>query len=174
MAECAGDSDALQRVLRIHLADDADHRAQLEQRDRRGGLVERDRAVLDAGFHRRRKRVRVHFQTDGERGLRTDRRPDDFVHAQSVGPESLVAEGVEAEDLLPGRDGAGATVLALRGEAGVVGQWRDGNCRVLLRTRVEETDEGEEERGGTHHSPREWTGVRNADDHVCTSMGLMQ
>ena len=48
----------------------------------------------------RRQRVDIDLEPDRQRGRRIDRR-DDLVHAQHVGPELLVAKGVEAEDRLP-------------------------------------------------------------------------
>ena len=44
--------------------------------------------------------VRVHLEPDLERGRRVDALLDDLVQAERVGPELLVAEGIEAEDLL--------------------------------------------------------------------------
>ena len=46
-----------------------------------------------------RQGVHVHLETDGQRGLRIDRR-DGLVHAQHVRPQLFVAEGVEAKDRL--------------------------------------------------------------------------
>ena len=76
-----------------------DDRVELEQRHGRRGVLEID-FVEDAG----RQRVGVDLETDRERGQRVDGALDDFVEAKGVGPEALVAEGVEAEDLAP-RDG---------------------------------------------------------------------
>ena len=49
----------------------------------------------------RRQHVGVHLESDLQRRRRVHVLLDDFVHAQLVGPELLVAEGLEAEDPLP-------------------------------------------------------------------------
>jgi hypothetical protein len=45
-----------------------------------------------------RQRGHVDFEAHGERRHRVDRRLDDFVQPQLVGPQLLVAERVEAKD----------------------------------------------------------------------------
>ena len=64
----------------------------------------RVRQIDLAGFQRRddsrRQGVDVHLESDRQGGRRVDRRHD-FVHPQHIGPQLLVAEGVEAEYRLP-------------------------------------------------------------------------
>src|SRR4029079_3093982 len=89
----------------------------------------------------------------------TDGRPDDLVHAQRVGPEGLVAEGVEPEDRRAVGEGARAVPAIpaapiVRGETDVAGQRRHGSRRVIVGAGGERTGDGEDERDATHHSPR--------------------
>ena len=107
MAERAGDAEPRDVVVRIDGGLQADDRVHLEQRDRRGRALEID-LLEDAGG----QRVGVHFQPDLERRRRIDALLDDLVHAELVGPELFVTEGLEAEDALALGELRGRRLLA--------------------------------------------------------------
>jgi hypothetical protein len=85
------------------------HRVGLEQGERHGGIVEVHRARGDGLLHPVRERLPIHLETGPERGARRQPRPDTAVvgpgdgllEVQRAGPERLVPEGVEAEDVAP-------------------------------------------------------------------------
>ena len=64
-----------------------------------GGTRQVDLSGAKRGDDRRRQRLDVDFEADRQRRRRIDRRKG-LVHAQHVGPQLFVAEGVEAEDRL--------------------------------------------------------------------------
>src|SRR5262249_42397807 len=106
---------------------DADHRVELQQRQRRRRVVQVDGPVEDALLHRLRQRAYVDLQSQRERLLRAEtgadaavrRALDRLVQVQGAAPERLVAERVEAEGLfaLADQRGAGVVCLALAGRA---------------------------------------------------------
>ena len=116
MTERARDAEPRDVIVGVHGGLKADDRVHLEQRDRRRRALEID-LLENAG----RQHVGVDLEPDFERRRRIDALLDDLVQAQRVGPELLVAERVEAEDL-----------LAL-GQEGFVGRWR--LCRSRRRWR---------------------------------------
>src|SRR5262249_15025149 len=81
----------------------------LQQRKRGRRVVEVDLPPLEQLAQRVRERVEVDLEPDGERGRGADPRThaavlgagDRLVEVKLAAPEVLVAEGVEAEDLLP-------------------------------------------------------------------------
>jgi hypothetical protein len=132
VAERAGDADAHERVApvdRLHVSLHADDGVELQEGERRGRAVQVDLAGGDGILHRLRERVGVHSQADGQRDRRRHRLLDDLVHAERVGPELLVAEGVEAEDLPPALQHlgarAGGPVVAAGGDRGGAQRRRD-------------------------------------------------
>ena len=88
---------------------DADDRVQLQERERRRRTVEVDLAALELRLEVPRERIDVDLQAgDGEGRLRADTGADAsesgaldrLVQLELAAPVVLVAEGVEAEDLL--------------------------------------------------------------------------
>ena len=100
VAERARDADAGELARVVDRALDADDRIQPQQFDGHGGVGQVDLPGAKRGDDRRRQGLDVDLEADRQRGRRIDRR-DDLVHPQHVGPQLLVAEGVEAEDGLP-------------------------------------------------------------------------
>jgi hypothetical protein len=107
MTQGAGDAHPCQHVLAI----DGFNRAlktyngvQLQQCDRGVGSFQIDSAVLNARYHRRWQCFRIDLQTDRQGGRGVDCRPDHLVHSQCVSPLCLVAQRIEAEDLLAPRN----------------------------------------------------------------------
>ena len=99
------------------LGDDADDGVGVDQLDGRGRAVEQRRVGrrqvgqqlrLDRRQRRRVERVAVDHQAELQRlDRRHSRRDDALLQAQRIGPEALVAEGLEAKDLLAVGDVAG-------------------------------------------------------------------
>jgi hypothetical protein len=87
---------------------------------------------------RRRQGVHVHLEADRQRRRGIDGR-DGLVHAQHVGPQLFVAEGVEAEDRLP--DAAPLLALLLVPSVAIASR----NTRTLLGGR-RLTEPGDDER----------------------------
>ena len=113
MAQCAGDADPGQPGHTADLLDraaDADHRVEPDQCERRRRTGEVGHAAGDRVAQVVRQGIDIHLEADRQRGLRIDRRLDHFVHAQRVAPESLVAEGVVAEDVAALLDPGGGVV----------------------------------------------------------------
>ena len=102
MAERAGDAEPGDVVVGIHRRLQADDRIHLEQRDRRGRTLEIDLLEDPGGQH-----VRVHLEPDLEGRRRIHVLLDDLVHAERVGPELLVTEGLESKDALAFRNHGG-------------------------------------------------------------------
>ena len=109
MAEGAGDADRAERATRVEEALDADDRVQLQERERGRRTVEIDLALLELRLDVPREGIDVDLQAgDGEGRLRADTRTDAseggaldrLVQLEHAAPVVLVAEGVEAEDLL--------------------------------------------------------------------------
>ena len=84
----------------------------------------------------RRQRLDIDLQANGQRCCRIDRR-NDLVHSQHIGPQLLVAKGVEAEYRL--------SVLVTRG---TLPFRRDGSLLCLSR--------GNESRNGERHREDEY------------------
>ena len=95
---------------------------ELQESDRRGRRVEVG-GLEDA----RRQSRAVHLQAHGEGGTRADAGGHHLVHAGDVGPEGLVPEGVEAEDLAALFDERRLSTLGLRGQARESRQGPDGH-----------------------------------------------
>jgi hypothetical protein len=98
-----GDADPRQHVLAVDGLDRAfetDDSVQLQQRDRGVGTLQIDRPVLDSRHDRCRQGFGIDLQPDRQCRRGIDCRANHLVHAQRVGPLGLVAERVEAEDLL--------------------------------------------------------------------------
>ena len=109
MAEGAGDADRAERATVVEEALDADDRVQLQERERGRRTVEVDLALLELRLEVPREGIDVDLQAgDGERRLRADTGADAseggaldrLVQLELAAPVVLVAEGVEAEDLL--------------------------------------------------------------------------
>ena len=95
MTERAGDAKPRDVIVRVHGGLDAHDGIHLEQRDRRRRALEIDLFEDPGGQH-----VRVDFEPDLERGRRVHALLDDLVQTERVGPDLLVAEGIEAKDAL--------------------------------------------------------------------------
>ena len=76
------------------------------------------------------------FKPDRQRGRRIDRGCDHLVHAQRVGPVGLVAEGVEAEDLLALARPARPGVRRRRHRRRIRRRRRRGRARRAARRRA--------------------------------------
>jgi hypothetical protein len=124
VAQRAGDADRGDPAV-LDLRDHAHHGVAPEQLDRRRGRIE-----VRAGKELRRQHGSVDLEAHGECGLRAHRGLDHLVQAQVLGPEVLVAEGIEAKDVL-------AVVLVSRSRSA-----RRGGVGKQQRR------EGREERGG--------------------------
>src|SRR5689334_3896675 len=114
MAQRAGNADVRERVLPVDVFDgpfQSDDCVQLEQRDGGCGGVE-----VGALEQTRWQRVSIHLESDAQRRGRTHRRADHFMHAKGVGPERLVTERIESEDVSSAHDlggsGRGRSVVA--------------------------------------------------------------
>ena len=94
VAERAGDAESRDVVVGVHGGLEAHDGVHLEQRHRRRRALEID-LVEDAGG----QRLGVDLEPDLERRRRIDALLDDFVQPELVGPDLLVAEGIEAKDL---------------------------------------------------------------------------
>src|SRR5688572_23924582 len=94
MAEGTGNSN-LCNVIAADLRLQAEHGIELEQRN--SGL--RTRQVM-ARQKVSGKRSSVHFESNSQRDERTHVLLDHLVHTKGIGPERLVAESVEPENLL--------------------------------------------------------------------------
>jgi len=81
----------------VHLAFDADDRIEPQQFGRHRGVRQVDLPCAKGGDDRRRQGLHIDFEADRQRRRRIDCR-NRLVHAQHVGPQLFVAEGVEAED----------------------------------------------------------------------------
>jgi hypothetical protein len=99
VTERAGDADAGQLSVIIHLPLHADDSVEFQQRDRRGWIHQK---IVGVGANRvdhfRRQRFDIDLESDTERGDRIDCR-DHLVHAKHGGPQLLIAERVEAKNL---------------------------------------------------------------------------
>jgi hypothetical protein len=82
-------------IVGIHLGLQAHNGIHFEQRDRRCRTLEIDLFEDSGGQY-----VRVHFESDLERGRRIHVLLDNLVEAERVGPELFVAEGVETKNAL--------------------------------------------------------------------------
>jgi hypothetical protein len=106
VAERALDAERLDPPGRVELAGHSHHGVQLEERKGRRGIVEVHLARLDLRDELRRQGFRIHLEPDRKRGLRAYASAeaavfftgDGLVQLQGIAPESLRAEGVEAED----------------------------------------------------------------------------
>jgi hypothetical protein len=88
----AGHAQPRDVVVRVHGGLDAHDGIHLEEGYRRGGTLE-----IDLVENSRGQNVGVHLEPDFQRGGRIHGLLDDLVQAKLVGPELLVAEGLEAE-----------------------------------------------------------------------------
>ena len=102
MTERARDPHRRELAGVVHHALHADDGIQPQERQRHCGIIQA-LSRLDGRDHLRRQRVSIDLEADRKRRGRVHR-GNDFVHPQYVGPKLLVAEGVEAEDLLPRLD----------------------------------------------------------------------
>src|SRR2546426_342371 len=109
MTERALDAHGPQVAAFVEDAGHSHYGVELQERHRRGRVVEIDLAglqLLDQGGW---QGVDVHLQADGERGLRADAGADAavplagdrLVQMERVSPERLAAEGLEAEGASP-------------------------------------------------------------------------
>src|SRR5712691_4678035 len=105
MTERALDAHGPQIAAFVEEAGDSHYRIELQERHRRGRVVEVDLArlqLLDQGGW---QRVHVHLQADGERGLWAHAGADAsvplagdcLVQMERISPKRLAAEGLEAE-----------------------------------------------------------------------------
>src|SRR5688572_2346143 len=102
MAKRAGDTNANQSLGTadsLNVALYTNNRVQFEQGQRRRRAVEIDLPRGERCLDLRRQSVAIDLEADGERNRGRHGLLNDFVHAQRVGPELLIAECVEAEDL---------------------------------------------------------------------------
>src|SRR5581483_9112967 len=91
----------------VEPARQTEHGIELEQGERRGGIVEIHLPGLELCFQLLGQGIGVHFEADRERGLRAHARPDAavfrardrLVELQGVAEEGFRAVGIEAEDL---------------------------------------------------------------------------
>src|SRR6185503_940814 len=105
VAKRAGHAEPGERIAAVDCADrslESDHRIQFEERDGCCGTLEIDLAGLDRRGDVGWNRLGVHLQADRQRGCRVDGFLYDLVHARTIGPEFLVAEGLEPENILAG------------------------------------------------------------------------
>jgi hypothetical protein len=102
VAQGAGDADSDQLSLLVHRTLHADDGIEAQELNRHRGIGQVDLAGAQGADDRLRKSLEIDLQADRERRGRIDGR-NDLVHSQHVGPELLVSEGVEAEDVLPAR-----------------------------------------------------------------------
>ena len=87
---------------------DTDHGLHIQQRQRDGRIIEVDLASFQLRDELWRKRLEIHFQAHGERGVRAHPGThtakhvarDSQMEVERIAPEGLVPEGVEAEGLL--------------------------------------------------------------------------
>jgi hypothetical protein len=107
VAQGALDAHRAQTAARVEEPGDANHRLQLKQCQRDRRVVQVDLAPLEGLLQLGRQGVDIDLQPDPERRLWAQAGPDAAIRSpgdrpmelQSVAPELLVAEGVEAEDL---------------------------------------------------------------------------
>ena len=99
VAQGAGRADPGERVVRVDLAHQADDGAELEQGDGGGRVVEVELPGPQRGPDRGGRAWTSTLSAEAERGGRRDGGADHVVQLQRIGPEGLVAEGVEPEDL---------------------------------------------------------------------------
>jgi hypothetical protein len=108
VAEGAGNAHGAQRALVVEEALDADDRVELEKSERRCRVVEVDLSFGEGLLQWERQRVHVDLQAYCKCCLGTDAAADTAeilaldrpVKPELASPEGLIAEGVEAEDLL--------------------------------------------------------------------------
>jgi hypothetical protein len=109
MAESAGDADRAERATRVEDALDADNRVQLQESERGRSTVEIDLSMPELRLELSREGIDVDLQAgDCEGRLRADTGADAseggaldrLVQLEHAAPVVLVAESVEAEDLL--------------------------------------------------------------------------
>jgi hypothetical protein len=109
VAQGALDAHGPQRPRVVEATGDAHHRAELQEGERRGRVVEVHLACLDRRPHLRRERLGIHLQSDRDGGPGTHARAgpavggpgDGLVQAEHASPEGLVAERLEPERLPP-------------------------------------------------------------------------
>src|SRR5688572_31546589 len=112
MAKRAGDTNANQSLGTadsLNVALYTNNRVQFEQGQRRRRAVEIDLPRGERCLDLRRQSVAIDLEADGERNRGRHGLLNDFVHAQRVGPELLIAECVEAEDSFPSATSAGSS-----------------------------------------------------------------
>src|SRR5688500_14694768 len=105
MTERTRDSNRSQTIVRVEDALDADDGTELEQSESRRRIVEIDLTALHLLDERCRQNRGVDFQTEAERGDRSQagadtavrRSGDGLVQPQFPAPEILAAKGVVAE-----------------------------------------------------------------------------
>jgi hypothetical protein len=106
MAQSADEPNPCQRVFAIDSltrTPDTHDSVKLEQRDSGGWSREADSSVLNAGYGRRRKSLRIQLQPNFQCG-RWVHSANHFIHAKGIGPFRFVAEGVVSKCLHALRD----------------------------------------------------------------------
>ncbi len=119
MAQSTRDAHAGEHVLAADGLDGTLHPhdgIELEKRDGGRGIRQADRPVGDTLDDLGWKRVDVDLEPDPEGSRRIHRGRDDLVETESVGPERLVAEGVEPEDFLPLSDQSAVVLASIHDE----------------------------------------------------------
>ena len=113
VAERAGDANACQLPGTVDSSADADDGVEPKQLDGHRRVVQIDLTAFERDDDFARQGFEVDFETNAERCCRGNS-GEDLVHAQHIGPQLFVAEGVVAEDALAESMSSGAIVVAAR------------------------------------------------------------
>src|ERR1051326_458139 len=108
MAKRTRDADRLQTAINVEISFHTDDCVELQQRERRAGIVEVHAPVPQLRDQRLRQRVCIAFQSDRESRRGADTRTNAAevrafnraMQLQRVAPKGLVAERVETKSLL--------------------------------------------------------------------------
>jgi hypothetical protein len=147
MTQGAGDAQLDDVIGRIHRGLYAHDRVHLEQGHRGGRALQVHRAQ-----DTRRQDIGIDFEPDLERGGRVDGLLHNFVQAERVRPEGLIAERVEAK-------GFPAIGHGIGHRDGAIGPGRD-RLRLLASraARGQENRQEPEQEGGKRHGSRRAAG----------------